>query len=657
MAGVRYSVDIDLQVNGNPGAKLGNLQSQAKSIGADFAKAGQKLADGFTGAVEAIGAKAISLGKIGIGAGIAAATYGVLGLNNELESTKVSLAAVLNANGIGGGMAGAMEKAAGWVQQMKKDAKDLPGEFSDLLGIVQSGASAAFNAGLNVQSFEKLSAQAMAAGKAMAVPMDQAGRELAQLLEGRAGAHNVFGTRLGIHASEFNTKSNDQRIKMLTDALGKFEPAIKVFGNTFDAQSSTLIDNVKSFVGAATGPLFDKVKGTLGDANAWFDNNQMTVKKYADNIGYHLANAFDYGKGVVLEYGPLLIDFVERAYDKIVRLWQDAEPYVKSIGKEIKGFLTDDGAFDKIGTILKLYIAAKGGGAALSIGKDAIGAFSSLKGLGLFGGSGSAAAGTAGAAAAGGGSFAAQAAAYLGEGAVTVGAGSAAAIGSIVAAVAAVLGFSAYEIGSAWSKKETTDAVGGGAYGYSEGQRKFVDTMIDKGIKAGDAMGQATDAALEVPAGFSAATDAAQEFASIIRSLAKSGDFNAISKINQGIDDAEARARRADETNEMISSGMNVLSQRFQADEAGRGGHTGPSAIEILATQAIDAAKDAKKAEAENKRNKGVGGKGGTTIHKVEITVSNNNNPNQVARDVAAELQNMRRYRKSSPRVQNWSAG
>jgi hypothetical protein len=254
MAGISYIVDIDLQVSGNPGAAFGGAESKmnklsdlAKGTRKELGRLGTSLADGFTGAVESVAGKLMTLGQVGAAGAIAAVTYGVTGLNNDLETTRVSLGAVLNASGVTNGIEQGMERASGWIVQMKKDAKDLPGEFKDLLGFIQSAASPAFSSGLDIDKFERLSAQSMAAAKSLQVPMDQAAREYAQLLEGRAGAQNVFGSRLGIRAQGFNDKGAEDRVKILQDALGKFQPAIEAFGHTFDAGSSSFIDNGKQF--------------------------------------------------------------------------------------------------------------------------------------------------------------------------------------------------------------------------------------------------------------------------------------------------------------------------------------------------------------------------------------------------------------------------
>jgi hypothetical protein len=76
----------------------------------------------------------------GFAAAMGAVHQGAMGVNKELETTQISLAAVLNAQGQASSLPDAMEQASNWVRQMKIDARDLPGEFSDLLYIVQTAA-------------------------------------------------------------------------------------------------------------------------------------------------------------------------------------------------------------------------------------------------------------------------------------------------------------------------------------------------------------------------------------------------------------------------------------------------------------------------------------------------------------------------------------
>lgn len=629
-AGTSYLVDVVLDVREKPGAKLGGkIKSESSKLADELGKIGGKIgstfADGFTGAVEKVGSMAATVGKVGMAAAVGAAVYGVVGLNQELETTQVSLAAVLNANGIGGGMAGAMEQAAGWMRQMKKDAKDLPGEFSDLLGIVQSSASAAFNAGLDTKSFEKLASQGMAAAKAMSVPMDQAGRELAHLLEGKAGAQNVFGTRLGLNSENFNKKSQSEQLKMLTDALAKFEPAIAVFGETMDAQSSTLLDNAKTFLTAATGPLFNRIKGTLAEVNAWFDANEGTTQRWATQVGDFLVDAFDKGKEIVLEYGPDFLTFAKNLKAEFLSIWEEAKPLLSELGSYIHGFLKDPGAIDKLITLGKLYATVKLGGgmgdmfgglAKVGANKEGLGG-GALRGIGALGSSlqmgafgymaGGAMGGSVGAdMLAGGAAGGRLGMAIGGPGGAAIGAAGGAAAGGIV-------------------------AMFEGAQALKDANRDYYEMLLKGAKDVRESNGMIDTNSKAFAAQVEQVKNSASLLETVFTDVASDMQIAAL-KIN-------AAAVRAETAAEVASFGKEMAAKYAQADA-------------IIAKQKAEAAK---KSEADKK--KGVSGKGGVTIQKVEITVSSNQAPNQIARDVFSVFVNERRYRTSSPRTANFSAG
>src|SRR5690348_13283933 len=103
MSGNKYYVDIVYRTTGDPAGgaeKVGERAQKAAKVTKDaWGDTASAMLAGFTGVVEKAGMLAISLREAGLAAGVGAVTYGVVGLNKELETTQVSLAAVLNANG------------------------------------------------------------------------------------------------------------------------------------------------------------------------------------------------------------------------------------------------------------------------------------------------------------------------------------------------------------------------------------------------------------------------------------------------------------------------------------------------------------------------------------------------------------------------------
>src|SRR4051794_3861593 len=100
-AGVTYLVDIEMAVKGDPAAGLGNVESKITSLSRvasatrkEVSAMGTGIVDGFTGAIENVAGKLAALAKVGAAAVAGGITYGVVGLNSELETTKISLGAV-----------------------------------------------------------------------------------------------------------------------------------------------------------------------------------------------------------------------------------------------------------------------------------------------------------------------------------------------------------------------------------------------------------------------------------------------------------------------------------------------------------------------------------------------------------------------------------
>lgn len=373
MSDLTYRLVVDMSTRGSlvpQTEKLGKAGGDlTKSLGGVKDLVGgvaSGLAGAFTGAVEKAAQLSATLGAAGAAAGIAALGYGVMHVNSELEKANVSLATIFSVQGQSNGMLDGMKKSADVIKDMRKDAADLPGEFKDLLGFFRMAATPGFQAGGDIKRLEKLGANAMATAAAQQLPMDQAARELAMLLQGRAGAHNVFGSLIGFSgakAEEFNKKQSSERLKMVEKELDKYEESRKFFGGTLDALSGTAIDNSKKLLGALTGGVFDRVKGALEAANRSFDKNEQGLMSLAERGGEKLAYAFDVGRNKIEEWHRPLMHFVANAEDRIEGIWTRVTPIVDALGPKLKAALSDPATFDKLEGVAKLYGAVKIGGA------------------------------------------------------------------------------------------------------------------------------------------------------------------------------------------------------------------------------------------------------------------------------------------------------
>lgn len=368
MSDIAYRLLVDMSAKGSLGPQLGQMQAQAKGLDTSLQGLGGSLKQGFqaglssvTGTLESIGDKLVDLtvsaAKIGAVGLVGAAAYGVK-LNDELEKTQVGLAAIFKAQGVSSNMTDGLELATAAMEKMRIHARDLPGELKDLQLIFRLGMTPGLQLGASVGQLERISANAMAAAATSNMPMDQAARELAQLYNGHAGGHNVFGQMLGFSgeaAKKLNAAQGGERLKLIEDALGKYKDSIPVFAKTFDALTSTLKDNADQTLKRATKPLFDAMKGQLDRANKWFGDNEEKVGHWADNVGRRLEQAFEAGRRKVEEWTPAVQTFAQNASAELAHIWQVAKPFVERLEKGGISFLSDPNSMKSIEHAAMLY--------------------------------------------------------------------------------------------------------------------------------------------------------------------------------------------------------------------------------------------------------------------------------------------------------------
>lgn len=656
MADELYVVGIDLRQIGQdptilkPGteARLRATQSRLghlKSGFRDLAEGAKRFDNVLSSAVRTVGHVGMWGGLIAGGAVIGGITYGVTKLNAELEQTTISLGAIFSAQGLAPNLNVGLDMASQTIVKMRKDAALLPGEFKDLLGIFRTGAIGAFGAGLNVDQWRELSAKAMATAAVASLPMDQAAREFSLLIErgkGRAGAHNVFGMRLlglsGEKAAEFNKKSAQERMAIVSAELDKYSDSIQVFGKSWEGVSSTFIDSIKEFARRGTEPLFNSVKESLINASGWFDRNQESIEQYVDIWGLRLAHAWDVGRRKLEEWGPVILTFVDNASSRLQQIWQDISPGVERFGELVQEALKDPGTIDKLITLAKLWAGLKAVqfvGGSMGGFKMASGAWKLSKAIGMGGGLG-----WAGTAAGGGGAAAAGGAAGGGTLAgLAVGAAGAA---SALAALAGVglAAWQGYELYKDVQDQRTEDekAIAENVKAEIEESKRLGESSHELVNRFNRLQGEAeklkestrhwTDAQLAMKGMDRAAMDlqialygAASAAASF--EAAAAGRMAAIARENQISPEGPQAAR--------TNADLALLGATQMAKDALRD----PNSSLNFQAKAAEAA-----------RHKGGGG--GTKIQKVEIVVTSNQNPSRIAREVRDELAQVSRTRKAS---------
>lgn len=377
----------------------GSIASEARATEGAVSHMGEMIksslggmADAFTDVVEKAGHLTMGLGMVAGAAGLGAMAYGVAHLNTELETTQISMGAIFQAQGFAGTFGSAFGMAADQLSKMKQDVKSLPGDLGQLSDIMKTIATPAAQAGARPDDMRQLAGRTMLVGTILGVQQDQGAREMAMLLSGRSGAHNVLGTRLGFigdEAKKLNAAAPVERWKMINAELDKYGGAAERFSNSMVAQSTTLKDNVKyALLGPATSPLFESVKHTIADTNRWFDANQARVSKFAGALGTDLAHAWDRGVELAYSWGPVVVSFAKDVRNELEVVWTRFGPAVQQAAGSLKDALGNGTALHDIEKVLELYGVVKVGKPITSGAADVFGALGGGKALGALIGTG-----------------------------------------------------------------------------------------------------------------------------------------------------------------------------------------------------------------------------------------------------------------------------
>jgi len=636
--GTTYAVVIDLSTKGSLTPRVDEAKKSlvnADHAAGQFMRSLQSMGSRAMRPIDAVVGKIYEVGsaaaKIGVAGAFGLATYGVVKYNNELEKTRIQLGAIFNAAGASSSITAGLDMADKTMVKMRKDAAALPGEFSDLMNIFTMISTPGFQSGANVDQLRNLSAKIMATGATVGMPLDQVAREAAMLIEGRAGAHNVFGMRVaglgGAKAQEFNKLDPAERMKRLNAELNRFAPAIDVYKTSFEGLSTTLVDNAKMTLGKITEPLFARVKSSLMWINDWFDSNETWITTKAQAIGSKLVYAFDEGKAALEEWWPAIQTFGENAYAKLVEVWKDVGPTLSSVGSSIREFLKDPGSIDKIITALKLYAGIKIGGSvvsgAMGFAGDAGQMLSAAKSMGWIGQAAGAAGSSAGMISSLG-SAAAAAAPYL------------LALGANIAAWSM-----AWDQWRQLSPELAKFRLGVTAMGGTH-LLNNEDSLARERYARNLAI---SDHASRMAGEMSAAAYASESFQHVMNNAVAAGDnagamlmmLAASADTAAGSIGAIASAAAAQSAkNDQMA--LDYLSSMTGATTTG------------LINGAFEAAQKAQTSPRHG------GGGGGTTVQKVEIVVTSNQDPSRVARATLSAIQDLQRHPRIARGVPNYSA-
>ncbi len=120
---------------------------------------------------------------------------GIIGVNSELEQFSIGMAAMFSAHGNVDTFNEGLTTTKFLIEKMRDDARDLPGEFKDLTKIMSTMTTPSLNAGLSIRETEKMAANAMSSGITHGIHPDVIGREMGAIISGNARSNMPMLTR------------------------------------------------------------------------------------------------------------------------------------------------------------------------------------------------------------------------------------------------------------------------------------------------------------------------------------------------------------------------------------------------------------------------------------------------------------------------------
>lgn len=291
MSGQTYSVEV-VYTGRDQGATATADSISNRLVGL------QSRIDGVTGAFEGM---VRTVGMLGVGAamvGLRTILSGVSDLNAQAESTTLTIAGMLNANGVSPTIADGMKSARDTLRQIRVDAAALPGEAAEFVTIFQLGLPAALQAGMrDPRAVAAFTNQFGAVGKSFGVDAPQIGRDLRLMLQGHAGGHvamwNHIGPLIGKSAAQFNQMSAPARLAALQAVTARYGGMVQAYGGTWEAATSTIKSVGSELLRVGTAPLFEHAKTRVIQLSDYLTRHGPDLERKVGLWGERLAAGFD----------------------------------------------------------------------------------------------------------------------------------------------------------------------------------------------------------------------------------------------------------------------------------------------------------------------------------------------------------------------------
>jgi hypothetical protein len=254
------------------------------------------------------------IGKVitgGLLAGAGALVSMGINLNREFQQQQTTLAAILGLTtdivDKNGRILTPTEQltvnlgaAKGLYSQIRKEAAETILETQELARVFSSNLGLAVNAGLKVsdkrednQALQVISRISQLAKTQGLFGERQLAQESRALLSGEGLESGTVARILGITSKTQITKAIDkgEYFAMLKKKLDAAQPAIDLYGKSFDAIFTTLITKGKDFLRLSFAEVFERITGKLFNLNEVFTDEK--VGEFAKQFGKNVSSAYD----------------------------------------------------------------------------------------------------------------------------------------------------------------------------------------------------------------------------------------------------------------------------------------------------------------------------------------------------------------------------
>lgn len=265
-------------------------------------------------------------GGIAVGAaifGVAALTRRMVQLTRSAQDAQIQIAAVFEQSNPGR-FAANLQRAKGLYDDFQTAAITSPATSAEFLQLFTGAAPGIAPLGLSDKKITQFISRAVPAAKAFTGgDFDQAGRDILQILQGRAGTdvktYNSLKNRLleltGAASTEGLNKlaqaNPDKVFQALNTSLSSMDVVNQEFAKSFGGLIASATEFGDRFLRAIGGPVLEQMQMTLQKMVFWFQENEKAITRVGEQIGEKFAAglkvAEKFAKGIAEHFKTILV--------------------------------------------------------------------------------------------------------------------------------------------------------------------------------------------------------------------------------------------------------------------------------------------------------------------------------------------------------------